>query len=640
MASQAGLRATARRTRSASARESPTLTDSPTPPLYGSNHTTEAAMHNTPKMRFYETLVSRMEANAVPFPPPRLFYKGQCVENHLEAVERYINAASVSSNKAKSSALLHSLEEAVQLSVFSQPDYHGNECDYMWLCYTLKRLYGRKDDALSVRVHLLSVLQANGQSPSEYASALRVEAYNRWLRGDPEEKETFLLKAFLHGLENKRTATAIKALKPRNLEEAVKYAQRLFQEEGQRDTGTATGERLRMVKETGHRNGAHAQPQRLFQEEGQRDVEATGDRLLLEVNVVRQLQQQVAELLKKVSSLERMLQNARTDQSHEVKELVNYNRGNKHQYVNHATTPRKPIKCFNCDKEGHIARDCPKPRNRRPQNRRPFLRQVKNEPSIALSEELDNASRCGTDEANDETETCCVLTYSHPHQTHPFNARQAEKEKNKASFYTGSKQEQETAQAWTEFITGEKKKPKTETARAEYQHTLISHNHSELARNKPVVVGKCAGVKTKIFIDSGAEMNVIDADFLNDLKISQKAPVKFMPAASTIQCANGSRMVVTGHAILSIQIGNAKVEQKFMVVKRIFPKVIIGLRTMKTMSIAIDAKNDGIVVDDRIRVPFLSRTVPESVAQGNGNRAVLGVETSPGKKARLLSELF
>jgi hypothetical protein len=142
---------------------------------------------------------------------------------------------------------------------------------------------------------------------------------------------------------------------------------------------------------------------------------------------------------------------------------------------------------------------------------------------------------------------------------------------------------------------------------------LISESHLEPARNKPVVIGKCAGIKSKIFIDSGAEINVIDGDYLNELMTRQQASIKFIPSNSSIQCANGSKMCVTGQAIFPLQIGNAKVEQRFMVVKKIFPKVIVGLRTMKTMSIVIDAKNDGVIVDNKIRVPFISRIIPESV---------------------------
>jgi hypothetical protein len=94
----------------------------------------------------------------------------------------------------------------------------------------------------------------------------------------------------------------------------------------------------------------------------------------------------------------------------------------------------------------------------------------------------------------------------------------------------------------------------------------------------------------------------------------QRAPIKFSPIQSEIQCANGSKMCVTGQATFSVQIGNAQVEQKFMVVKKIFPRIIIGLRTMKTMSISIDAENDCILVDKQIRVPFISHITPASIA--------------------------
>jgi len=51
--------------------------------------------------------------------------------------------------------------------------------------------------------------------------------------------------------------------------------------------------------------------------------------------------------------------------------------------------------------------------------------------------------------------------------------------------------------------------------------TLISTSRPEPARNKPLIVGRCAGVKTRLFLDSEAEMNVIDSEYLKGLMDKQ-----------------------------------------------------------------------------------------------------------------------
>jgi hypothetical protein len=111
-------------------------------------------------------------------------------------------------------------------------------------------------------------------------------------------------------------------------------------------------------------------------------------------------------------------------------------------------------------------------------------------------------------------------------------------------------------------------------------------------------------------------MNVMDGDFLNSLMFKQ-IPIKFSPKSSTIKCANGSQMTTTGYAHLSLEIGNVKSPQKFMIVKSLFPKVIIGIRAMKTMGIVIDPSSDCVIVDHNVKVPFLSHVMPQSSAPSN-----------------------
>jgi hypothetical protein len=566
---------------------------------------------------FFEKLIDRIEKKETIHQVPRLYYKGQNVENHLLTVERYFKGASIQGMNAKCVSFINSLDETVQVEMFAQLDFDKNENNYGWLVNTLRRLYGRKENTLSPRVHLLQLHQSQDQSPADYASQLRVEAYHCWPRQEINEQESFLLKVFLNGLYDRNTAMAIKAVKPEKLEIAAEHAQRMYRPQSKEESRSpANDNHLRVVAQAPD-NG-----------------------------IISHLQTQIADLQKKVSALEQLFRD--TQMSSPINRRPPYNANTLQRPPYNANpsrnyTPRRPITCYNCYKEGHIARDCPQQGRPGPngrtyaqndsrnyaagQTKKPFFRQV--------CKDLDTTSVCDDESAlqdvhehatEEDTEKCYIITKSAVSDTldkRPIKPR--------ISFYKGNPMEEQSAQAWSNFVCGHGRKPKKYSLKkGAYQQTLISVNHSEPAKNKPVVIGKCAGVKAKIFIDSGAEMNVIDADFLNEIIIQQRTPVKFVPGKAFIQCANGSKMAVTGHATFLVELGNARVQQKFMVVQRIFPKIIIGLRTMKTMSIIIDAVNDGIIVNEETRVPFLSRISPDSTVQGNGYGATLGAGACPG----------
>jgi hypothetical protein len=87
-----------------------------------------------------------------------------------------------------------------------------------------------------------------------------------------------------------------------------------------------------------------------------------------------------------------------------------------------------------------------------------------------------------------------------------------------------------------------------------------------------------------------------------------------------------------GHAKVSLQIGDVKAVQKFLVVEGLFPIVTVGIRTMKTMGIEMDLRNDCIFVDGNVRIPFLCRITPESVedlSEGKAKGPFLGATKSP-----------
>jgi hypothetical protein len=154
---------------------------------------------------------------------------------------------------------------------------------------------------------------------------------------------------------------------------------------------------------------------------------------------------------------------------------------------------------------------------------------------------------------------------------------------------------------WVAYIKGNGSKPKSATP------TLISSSRPERAANKPLVVGTVEGVESKVFFDTGAEINVLDYSFFKVLK-SFNPRLKVEPTNTTIRCANDTRMKALGKVTLNINLQGAWTRQTFTIVQGIFPKVIVGIRQMKQSGISVDPLNDCIWFKNR-SIPFVSKVI-------------------------------
>jgi hypothetical protein len=161
------------------------------------------------------------------------------------------------------------------------------------------------------------------------------------------------------------------------------------------------------------------------------------------------------------------------------------------------------------------------------------------------------------------------------------------------------KPEDKEVSQWVAYIKGEGRKPKS------LAPTLISLSRPERAANKPLVSGSIEGVQTKIFFDTGAEINVIDESFFNVLKKNNPS-LKVESANIFVRCANDSKMKAIGKVTLNLLLQGVLTRQIFTIVRGIFPKVIVGIRQMKKSQIAVDPKNDCIWISNK-RVPFVSK---------------------------------
>ena len=165
---------------------------------------------------------------------------------------------------------------------------------------------------------------------------------------------------------------------------------------------------------------------------------------------------------------------------------------------------------------------------------------------------------------------------------------------------------------WANYIDGKtQSRPKT----------LISENHPETAADKPIIPGTCQGHESKILCDSGADVNVIDEGLLHEIQ-SVDRTIQLKKSSRMIKCANNSRMPVAGTIVLEMKFPSITKYCKFLVVKNLFPRVIIGMRAMKSLKMTIDPPRDRVVVNG-LGIPFLSKTKNESIDQGNVRKSVL-----------------
>ena len=287
----------------------------------------------------------------------------------------------------------------------------------------------------------------------------------------------------------------------------------------------------------------------------------------------------------------------------------------------------KQITCYKCGKRGHVASQCGGLR----QNRQiRCLENVEEDWESDDFTDFENESIIQGDiDHTEETEVQIHVMHVEDelekeilaltiHQDSVKKTRGKTAYKNECANLRTKKTYPREIIELAEFIEGKAKKPNKSTP------TLISSTHSERAQNKPVVKGLCETTKTKLFCDSGAEVNVMDNSLFEKLRRNEKR-IKVHSARKIIRCANNSKISVLGWARLSITVGGFRKTCKFWVVPKIFPRIILGIRAMKDMEMSIDPAKDCVWVKG-VREPFLSKVNSQSlVSKGSGKGQLPGL---------------
>ena len=267
-------------------------------------------------------------------------------------------------------------------------------------------------------------------------------------------------------------------------------------------------------------------------------------------------------------------------------------------------TPSPAVVCFNCGTKGHIARDCKRPKkcdicgkqghiSKFCQNARYNVVRHLNATKPTEEDQQSHVSQNDDDELKSENDFFLVSD---------------SKSKNTGKKISKNNRKQlDEIEHWERYIAGLGKKPKHSG------NTVITNGNLEKAINKPIVRGFLEGKQGKLFLDTGAEINVIDKTLLEKLQENSNE-ITVEPKKSSITCANGTKMSSFGVANILVKIGDVSSFQKFVIVDGLFPKVFLGIKALKHMRISIDAKSECARIG-KTRIPFISGV--ESITSEN-----------------------
>ena len=444
---------------------------------------------------------------------------------------------------------LRTLDNQVKMELKTFTEFEGMEENFEALLKLFDKQFSLKERSeFKPLLDILNIKQISGQDVREFMSEIRM-ASTKLSKMTLEEKESLMLKSFINGLIDKRMACALKQIKPQSMENAYE----IIKKEKLSQDNTTT------MREVGYSRYI------------------SGDE--------KSLTDQLSEALKRIHELEKKVRQLMNEKQKVMRGKQNFNK------------KISSFRCFNCNKEGHIVKNCQKPiqckicgkknhisANCRLKNKETNLRNVKNDTSSVCTEDISLSHETVDEFFSDENQNEKVFTIR--------------KERGKLK-KRGNMKYTEEVEKWNAYINGRGKRPET----------VISQSNSEKAKNKPVVSCEIEGETKNVLFDSGCEGNIIDKNFLK--KIAHGKHIKILPVNKNLKCANNTLMNIEGYVVMSIKIGTNYCSLKFAVTE-IFPNVIIGLKSMKKENIAIIPALDAIMIDGIEKIPFVSKTEVEN----------------------------
>ena len=187
---------------------------------------------------------------------------------------------------------------------------------------TVLKLFKRKVALITPFLRLLKTIRLRQLSVEDFARNIRVRAHDLIYDRTSEERETFMLECFSNGLRNKTLSTALKLLKPKTLDEAVK-----------------------MIKK----------------EEKELLNETTTEDAVLEMTCSNDCHMKIAELAKEIAALKSKINRMPFQQPNNIK-VLQQSRAAKvpgrvfsRNITGNGNNGNVGLKCHNCNQTGHFA---------------------------------------------------------------------------------------------------------------------------------------------------------------------------------------------------------------------------------------------------------------------------------------------
>ena len=544
---------------------------------------------------------------------PKEFHRGQNIDEYIKTIKEYCEAIGAS-NDDRLYIMVNNLDDEVKYELFALPEYANHATSVEWVESMLIQLHKVKVTEVTPLIELMNIRQGESQNITDFASRLRVKAFQLMGHEDPQKREKFLLKAFIKGLQDRRLATGIQIMDPDTLAEAIEVAKR---EKG--------GSKKRMYNE---------------------------DAICAIVNSRndKSKDEQMAAMGREISMLREKIDYLISIITNEYRKRENGNRNNtsgRQQMLQ--KTRKSDITCFNCNFSGHLARDCRRPckickltghtsyncirRRPRPREHVRALQDLQETNSDNV--EIDDRSSIGSqaEEDNQCDEIYCFRENTCREENqgrkdldtrtlgmHKTKENQPKRRSYKEVLMNGRKsqsgKQEKRLDNWVQYISGNGNKPRKHYVSSA---TVITNRRPELAANKPIVKAKCNGLPVKIFCDSGAECNTIDLTLFNKIKKSQPELTVY-DDNSKIKCASGTLIDCVGIVNLCLSLGGRQSIHPFKIIPNMFPELIAGIKLMKSMEIRVNPAKDCVEVGQSC-VPFLSTVKEENVGEQGNERA-------------------
>jgi len=522
---------------------------------------------------------------------PQVFNGETDISSHIKAVVDYLAAIEINDESCKCIIFRETLSESIRNQLIFENEYEVNISNFKWHEEKLTFLFGRPKNETSDIINLLSVKQQL-RSIDDFVGDIK----NKCIKAnylDVSSRDKIALKILLEGLDDRKIAKAVELLNPKTFQDAIKL--------------------IKSVKTVENKD--------------------TDNVFLMkrDNNSFETLQNEVQELRKQIASLNQHIialtsrfakkdyskrLNTQQERPYRSEKTFRETKNNNNKFNNTSNFnnsfnrySKNTKQCYHCGKLGHISRVC--------RSRLANIRQMdfQNDNSVCSKITNDNQSKCSftDDEMTSQflppTVNSIMIKKSVPKQT--------DKKKCTVSYspeiiatekYINGKISKKT------YASMVKSSPNCDALTVKQSH------RTDMYKNKPTIAGRISGNRCKIFLDTGAEINAIERGVLLNQVNMKECEIK-TPRKNQIRCANGSSMDVCGEIILPVSIGVRTKNVTFLVVRKLSPGIILGIRGLKSLGADILSSKDAVKCSG-IEIPFISTTQVDSNLVKNGVRAL------------------